>query len=474
MDRHVPSDGGTIRASLSLRRSGFTVKRTVLKFAVSAAVLPLLPAPTAAAAAAATAAPVPSVPSPATVLTVFPWEGSMEDELQGTLCQAPNNCVQIRQFLWDPNGITTIETTIDATPGTKVVFSYSEGARSVTAWLEQHADDADAPSPDELSFVLIGNPTRAYGGSDSKGMPQTQYDVIDVSRQYDPASDFPDDPTNLIALLNSLAAFTVIHTEYEGVNLYDPANIVWKEGNTTYVFVPTENLPLLEPLRNLGLTGLADALNGPLKKIVERAYDRSYLPTSPDEPAAMSAPSSTPASARIPGPSDVDHDDSAATGIAASLSEDSDGSAAAALPVSKPDEAAADDLRTVDLDAEEPDLDAEELGTGDLDETVAKPDGPTNSTTLPAQETGAETAAEDDLDMDIDGPDATVEDPTNSTTLPTRETSHGSSTSDERLDRTTGRAGVTGPKATDSETAAAKENDRDGVSADDNAGDGDS
>ena len=458
-----------------MRRSAFTVKRTALTFAVGAAVLPLLPAPTAAAAAAATAAAVPPVPSPATVLTVFPWEGSMEDELQGTLCQAPNNCVQIRQFLWDPNGITTIETTIDATPGTRVVFSYSEGARSVTAWLEQHADDADAPSPDELSFVLIGNPTRAYGGSDSKVMPQTQYDVIDVSRQYDPASDFPDDPTNFIALLNSLAAFTVIHTDYEGVNLYDPANIVWKEGNTTYVFVPTENLPLLEPLRNLGLTGLADALNGPLKKIVERAYDRSYLPTSPNEPAATSAPSSTLVSARaeqIPGRSDADRGEPAAAETAASLSKDSDDSAAAPLPLSTPDEAAADDLRTVDLDAEEPDLDAEELGTGDLDETVAKPDGPTNSTTLPAQETGAETAAEDDLDMDIDGPDATVDDPTNSTTLPTRETSHGSSTSDERLDRTTGSAGVTGPKAT--KTAAAKENDRDGVSADDNSGDGDS
>ena len=246
--------------------------------AASAAALSLFAAPSAG------AATVPAVPGPATVLTVFPWEGSMKDELRGTLCQAPNNCVRVDQFLWDPNGIATIETTIDATPGTKIVFSYSEGARTVTDWLIAHADDADAPSPDELSFVVIGNPTRAYGGSDSDVMPQTQYQVIDISRQYDFASDFPDNPLNLLTLLNSLMAFTIIHTDYENVDMYDPANIVWKEGNTTYVFVPTENLPLLQPLRNLGLTDLADALNAPLKELVERGYDRSYLPTAEEEP----------------------------------------------------------------------------------------------------------------------------------------------------------------------------------------------
>jgi hypothetical protein len=289
--------------------------------AVGAALLPLLAVSTAG------AATVPPVPSPATVLTIFPWEGSMEDELQGALCQAPNNCVQIDQFLWDPNGLATIETTIDTTPGTKVVFSYSEGARSVTDWLNEHADDPDAPSPDELSFVVIGNPTRAYGGSDSQVMPQTQYQVIDISRQYDTASDFPDNPFNLLALLNSLAAFTVIHTDYEDVDMHDPANIVWKEGNTTYVFVPTENLPLLEPLRQFGLTGLADALNGPLKEIVERGYDRSYLPTTEEEPAgtpALSvplAPDPAPPSVEPkPGQQDVDRNDSGVINTVAATS----------------------------------------------------------------------------------------------------------------------------------------------------------
>lgn len=257
---------------------------------MSATLMPFLaPAP-------AGAAVVPAVPGPATVLTVFPWEGSMEDELQGSLCQSPNTCRRVDQFLWDPSGLATIDKTIDTTPGIKVVFSYSEGARSVTRWLNKHAGDADAPSPDELSFVVIGNPTRLYGGSDSDVMPQTQYQVIDITRQYDMASDFPDNPLNLLALLNSLAAFTVIHTDYEGVDMYDDANIVWKEGNITYVFVPTKNLPLLEPLRQLGLTSLADALNEPLKKLVEQGYDRSYLPSSElPGPAPVSTLSAEPA-----------------------------------------------------------------------------------------------------------------------------------------------------------------------------------
>ncbi|MDG4666427.1 PE-PPE domain-containing protein [Mycobacterium sp. 236(2023)] len=298
--------------------------------AASAAALSLFAAPTAG------AATVPAVPGPATVLTVFPWEGSMKDELRGTLCQAPNNCVRVDQFLWDPNGIATIEATIDATPGTKIVFSYSEGARTVTDWLVAHAGDADAPSPDELSFVVIGNPTRAYGGSDSDVMPQTQYQVIDISRQYDFASDFPDNPLNLLTLLNSLMAFTIIHTDYENVDMYDPANIVWKEGNTTYVFVPTENLPLLQPLRNLGLTDLADALNAPLKELVERGYDRSYLPAAEEEPTT-------------PEPTDVRRD----SGDIDSLAAESESDVADDDDVEKPSTSPSRDADEGDIETDE-------------------------------------------------------------------------------------------------------------------------
>lgn len=346
------------------QRQDDRAKRTVTVLAAGAAVWPLVAGPLAAGPAAA-AATAPPVPSPATVLTIFPWAGSMEDELQGRVCQAPNNCVQIDQSLWDPNGLAIIDATIDATTGTKVVFSYSEGARSVTDWLAEHADDPDAPPPDELSFVLIGNPTRAHGGSGRDVMPQTQYQVIDISRQYDPASDFPDRPLNLFALLNSLAAFTVIHTDYENVDMYDPANIVWTEGNTTYVFVPTENLPLLEPLRQLGLTDLADALNGPLKELVERGYDRSYLPTADEQLAARSALAPAPA------PNDLDRPyagviDSLAVESASDAGDDADVNADVDVEEEEPSTSGA-------READEDDTDADDTGaaTGDATQSPA-------------------------------------------------------------------------------------------------------
>jgi pimeloyl-ACP methyl ester carboxylesterase len=275
------------------------VNRGTKGLAVVAALVALVALPTAGAAIV-----LPN--SPATVLTVFPWEGSLEDELQGFLCQAPNTCVQVDTFLWDPDAVTAIETAIDTTPDTKIVFGYSQGAVVVTRWLEQHADDPDAPSPDELSFVLIGNSTRAYGGANARSivvMPQTQYQVIDVARQYDMAADFPDNPFNLLALANALAGFTFIHIDYEGVDINDPANAVWTEGNTTYILVPTQNLPLLEPLRMIGLTAQADALNGPLKEIVEQGYNRPVPFPTTTQPVTVSSPAQVAAVSQFSPPS---------------------------------------------------------------------------------------------------------------------------------------------------------------------------
>jgi hypothetical protein len=141
----------------------------------------------------------------------------------------------------------------------------------------------------------MGNANRAYGGANvpaGKVMPQTQYHVIDISRQYDYVSDVPNGPFNLLAAANALAGFALGLHDYTEVDINDPANTVWTEGNTTYVFVPTENLPLLEPLRWVGLHALADELNGPMKEIVEQGYDRSYLTTAYPAP-----PTSTPTAA---------------------------------------------------------------------------------------------------------------------------------------------------------------------------------
>lgn len=233
-------------------------------------------------------------PEPARVLTLSLIPHGNDDDLQGVMCQSPRTCEMVQNsYLSKTLAVNNLDEALrDGTTGRQYVFAYSQGARVVSLWLQTRSQVEGAPTPDDLGFVLMGNPGRKYGGADGdwdQVIPDTDYHVIDVSRQYDAASDFPDNPFNLLALINVAAgALSPVHLDYTGVDLDDPANTVWTEGNTTYVFVPTHNLPLLSPLRLIGLGWLADALNEPVKAVIEQAYDRPYL--AEPEPAPEPAP----------------------------------------------------------------------------------------------------------------------------------------------------------------------------------------
>lgn len=200
-------------------------------------------------------------------------------------------------------GLIALDVTLRQHDGETVVFAYSQGALVASIWIELHADDPASRNADDPSFVLIGNPTRAYGGSAQvfglSALPDTQYHVTDVVREYDPVADFPSNPTNVLALANAAAAFFFVHLDYSGVDIDDPANTTWTVGNTEYVFVPTENLPLLEPLRMVGLAPLADELNAPLKAVIDRAYDRNY-PTADAEPETVEVQQNSPSGSDHP------------------------------------------------------------------------------------------------------------------------------------------------------------------------------
>ncbi|HYJ55093.1 MAG TPA: PE-PPE domain-containing protein [Mycobacterium sp.] len=274
-----------------LRVPRLNLRRTVTPLAAMAALLPLGATPTAAAA---------DEPTPVTVLTVTPlWPViPLDDALGGSLCE-PRSCTPVPyKPFWTADGVRALDSRLSpAADAPTIVFAFSNGAMVAAKWLTEHADDPGAPSPDELSFVLIGNPRRTYGGS-STAMPPTEYHVVDIVRQYDPKADFPDHP-NLLALANIAGGvLSPMHLDYTGVDIDDPANTVWTEGNTTYVFVPTENLPLLAPLRLIGMGGLADALNEPLKEIVERAYDRPYL-ASAEAASPQTETGSAPSAAAV-------------------------------------------------------------------------------------------------------------------------------------------------------------------------------
>lgn len=232
------------------------------------------------------------LPEQARVLTLSLLPGGNNDDLQGEVCAGQRSCSAVPYpYLLREHGVGLLDAALrqpmpDPAQPRQIVFGYSQGARVAANWIAEHGGSEGAPTPDDLSFVLIGNPGRKYGGAHvglGQAVPDSEYEVLDVARQYDLAADFPDQ-LNLLALANAFAGFAFVHPDYEEVDLHDPANYVWREGKTTYVFIPTKNLPLLEPLRWIGLVKLADTLNGPLKEIIESAYDRSYLPAQPGMP----------------------------------------------------------------------------------------------------------------------------------------------------------------------------------------------
>lgn len=152
-----------------------------------------------------------------------------------------------------PDGANALETLIDITAGDIVVFGHSQGAQVVAKWLDDHADDVDAPDPADLSFVVTGNPVRALGRDPTKRnhagvlltpmRDDTQYTVIDIARRNDGWcnwDNWPTGPTAFSWLVLGLGMF-FDHCDYTAVsvNPADPDNDVRAVvGNTTYVVAP--------------------------------------------------------------------------------------------------------------------------------------------------------------------------------------------------------------------------------------------
>jgi hypothetical protein len=136
-------------------------------------------------------------------------------------------------------GATNLDKLIRSTSGPKIVLGYSQGAQVAGTWLRRFAHAADAPSPDELSFLLIGNPERKYGQQPwtLKQTPDwTQYQVRDVSRRNDNWSDYSKAKHGSNKIL---ALFGSIHTNYWNTDPYDSkAEVIKTVGNTKYVIVP--------------------------------------------------------------------------------------------------------------------------------------------------------------------------------------------------------------------------------------------
>jgi PE-PPE domain len=165
--------------------------------------------------------------------------------------------------------------------GDVVVFGYSESA--TVALLEETALSL-APgevNPDQLSFVLVGDPSNPDGGLYERLVPSLSEDFpyhTDVySQEYDGFADFPKYPADFLADANAFAGMLYDHLTYADLTQADIADAIplsTTGGDADYFIIPTDYLPLLEPLRLLGEPGnqLADLLQPDLSILVNLGY----------------------------------------------------------------------------------------------------------------------------------------------------------------------------------------------------------
>ena len=216
------------------------------------------------------------------------------------------------------NGLADLQTAMAtqqlADPGAPyVIEGYSMSALIAVDEEEQLASmTAAGQSVPDVTVALFGSGNRPNGGIyerldglyvpgvgvDANGAEPTDLGVptIDVADQYDGLADVPQYPANLVADLNDLLGIIYVHTSYgdgavpglfpDSTPLTGPFTDDYALGSTeivkqvtgdaTFYLIPTQTLPLLDPLLDLGVPqSVLNIVQPALQVIVEAGYDRS-------------------------------------------------------------------------------------------------------------------------------------------------------------------------------------------------------
>lgn len=180
------------------------------------------------------------------------------------------------------------------------VLGYSQSATIETFEMQNILNGSAGidPNPGQLSFVLLGDPNNPNGGlleradlppgtdpgipslsiTFSGATPVTDYPTEIYTAEYDGFADFPRYPINLLSDLNALLGILFVHTQYPDVTKLSEAVQVPTSlgygGDTTYWMIPTDDLPLLDPLRSIPVVGnpLSDLLQPDLQVLVNLGY----------------------------------------------------------------------------------------------------------------------------------------------------------------------------------------------------------
>ncbi|HEY9266794.1 MAG TPA: PE-PPE domain-containing protein, partial [Mycobacterium sp.] len=199
-------------------------------------------------------------------------------------------------------GITNLNAQIDAAldrlardengnvvDGEKVtVVGLSAGSLVVNEVLRQLAADTEAPDSEDITFIVVADSSRQklidearYNSKHDytyRPAPETKYDIIVVTGEYDGLADFPDRWWNLLAVANAIAGSVYVHIPVMFADLSKvPAENITVDvnsqgGTTSHYLVPTTKLPLVQMFPSLAWQ------EAELKAAIDKGYSRNDVP----------------------------------------------------------------------------------------------------------------------------------------------------------------------------------------------------
>jgi hypothetical protein len=176
-----------------------------------------------------------------------------------------------------------------------VVFGYSQSATIATDEI-RNLMAAGSPHTGDLSFVLAGDPNNPNGGLlerftgfdipflnvhfNGATPPNSPYPTSIYTIQYDGIADAPQYPLNVVSDLNAFLGYFVVHSNYPFLTPQQVAGAVQLAtspgytGNTAYYMVMTQNLPLIQFIRDIPYAGppIADIFQPDLRVLVDLGY----------------------------------------------------------------------------------------------------------------------------------------------------------------------------------------------------------
>lgn len=175
--------------------------------------------------------------------------------------------------------------------GPKTIGGVSEGAPAVMEVLRRleadranTTDGKEPPPPSELNVAIYGSPSDHWTGKlAGLPVPVTPYNIIIVSAEYDGIADFPDNPWNMLAVSNAIMGAAILHvkqSEFDIRNLDTYYTVETNEagGTTTTILIPTEVLPILQPMVAFKFDpDFVAKLDAKLRPKIDRAYDRPEM-----------------------------------------------------------------------------------------------------------------------------------------------------------------------------------------------------